>query len=166
MLPKITQGVTTVIVGNCGISASPVALKGDPPDPMNLLGERDAFQYPTFAGLREGGERGASGGECRRFDRAHGAAQQPDGPARIARPRRRDRRHARATRRGARNGALGLEFGLAYGSAFAAPTQEVMALAEPLAAAGALHHAHAHRVRRSSTRWTRRIASAVMRACR
>lgn len=49
MLPKISQGVTTVIVGNCGISASPVTLAGDPPDPMNLLGERGAFRYPTFA---------------------------------------------------------------------------------------------------------------------
>lgn len=49
MLPKISQGVTTVIVGNCGISASPVTLAGDPPDPMNLLGDRDAFRYPTFA---------------------------------------------------------------------------------------------------------------------
>ena len=26
MLPKLTQGVTTVIVGNCGISVSPVTL--------------------------------------------------------------------------------------------------------------------------------------------
>src|SRR6201996_6626935 len=49
MMPKITQGVTTVIVGNCGISASPVTLKGAPPDPMNLLGDADAFAYPTFA---------------------------------------------------------------------------------------------------------------------
>ena len=40
MLPKLSQGVTTVIVGNCGISASPVSLRGDPPDPMNLLGTR------------------------------------------------------------------------------------------------------------------------------
>jgi len=48
MLPKISQGVTTVIVGNCGISASPVRLKGDPPDPMNLLGTRERFRYPTF----------------------------------------------------------------------------------------------------------------------
>src|SRR6516162_10268057 len=49
MLPKISQGVTTVIVGNCGISASPVRLKGDPPDPMSLLGSRQRFRYPAFA---------------------------------------------------------------------------------------------------------------------
>ena len=49
MLAKFSQGVTTVIVGNCGISAAPVQLAGDPPDPMNLLGEADAFRYPTFA---------------------------------------------------------------------------------------------------------------------
>src|SRR5580692_9786393 len=49
MLAKLSQGVTTVIVGNCGISAAPVQLAGQPPDPMNLLGEADAFRYPTFA---------------------------------------------------------------------------------------------------------------------
>src|SRR5438045_2586284 len=49
MLPKLSQGVTTVIVGNCGISASPVQLRGEPPDPMNLLGGSEAFRYRTFA---------------------------------------------------------------------------------------------------------------------
>ena len=52
MLPKLSQGVTTVIVGNCGISASPVRLTGDPPDPMNLLGRREFFRYPAFADYR------------------------------------------------------------------------------------------------------------------
>src|SRR5690349_6310885 len=52
MLPKISQGVTTVIVGNCGISASPVSLKADPPDPMNLLGTSAAFVYPRFSDYR------------------------------------------------------------------------------------------------------------------
>ena len=49
MLPKLSQGVTSVIVGNCGISAAPVRLSRELPDPMNLLGEADAFRYPSFA---------------------------------------------------------------------------------------------------------------------
>src|SRR5258708_18408600 len=49
MLPKLSQGVTTVIVGNCGISAAPVWLGRELPDPMSLLGRPDYFRYPTFA---------------------------------------------------------------------------------------------------------------------
>jgi N-acyl-D-amino-acid deacylase len=142
MMPKITQGVTTVIVGNCGISASPVTLKGEPPDPMNLLGDASAFQYPTFAayvdavnGARPSVNVGALIGHTAlrnnhmdRLDRAATADEIAGMRAQLE--------------EALDNGALGLSSGLAYGSAFNAPPEEVQALAEPLGKAGALYTTH------------------------
>jgi N-acyl-D-amino-acid deacylase len=48
ILPKLSQGVTTVVVGNCGISLAPLTPLQDPPAPLNLLGSREAFAFPTF----------------------------------------------------------------------------------------------------------------------
>ncbi len=44
--PKICQGVTTVVTGNCGVSLAPL-LTGDPPAPLDILG-RHAFRFPRF----------------------------------------------------------------------------------------------------------------------
>jgi len=142
MLPKLSQGVTTVIVGNCGISAAPVQLSGAPPDPMNLLGTADAFQYPTFASYVDAieqaqpavnvaalvGHTALRNNHMDRLDRAATAAEIKRMQAQLS--------------EALDGGALGLSSGLAYLAANAAPTEEVLALAELLAAAGAIYTTH------------------------
>ncbi|HEY0778785.1 MAG TPA: D-aminoacylase, partial [Gemmatirosa sp.] len=142
MWPKLSQGVTTVIVGNCGVSAAPVRLRGAPPDPMNLLGAADAFRYPTFASYRAAVERarpavnvaalvGHTALRTNHMDRLDRAATADEIAAMRA-----ELRDALAS------GALGMSTGLAYANARRAPTAEVLALAEPLAEAGALYATH------------------------
>ena len=142
MLPKLSQGVTTVVVGNCGISASPVSLRGEPPDPMNLLGAREDFSYPSFAD----------------YTRAIEAAQPAVNVAALVghtalRNNHMDRLDRSATRdevlamreqlrEALAHGAIGLSTGLAYGSAIEADTEEVKLLAEALDEFGALYTTH------------------------
>lgn len=142
MRAKISQGVTTVIVGNCGISAAGARLRGAPPDPMNLLGSAEEFRYHSFNAYTE----------------AIGAAVPAVNVAALAghtalRNNHMDRLDRSATsseiaamraqlEECLEGGALGLSTGLAYLSANAAGTEEVLALAEPMAAAGAVYTTH------------------------
>lgn len=142
MLPKISQGVTTVIVGNCGISASPVSLRGNPPDPMNLLGDAAAFVYPRFTDYRAAVDNarpavnvaaliGHTALRSNHMDDLFRSAS----PEEIAAMREQLRDSLEA-------GALGLSTGLAYASAFSAETSEVKQLAEELSAFGAIYTTH------------------------
>ncbi len=49
MTAKISQGVTTVVVGNCGLSIAPLRFPNEPEEPFNLLGDARAFAYASFA---------------------------------------------------------------------------------------------------------------------
>ncbi|RJX80753.1 amidohydrolase family protein [Pseudomonas sp. LS-2] len=142
MLPKITQGVTTVIVGNCGISASPVTLAGDPPDPMNLLGPAKAFVYPRFSDYRDAVNKARPAVNVAALI-GHTALRSNhlDDLFRTARS---DEISAmrEQLRESLEDGALGLSTGLAYASAYSADTDEVKQLAEELTAFGAVYTTH------------------------
>lgn len=142
MLPKISQGVTTVIVGNCGISASPVSLAGDPPDPMNLLGTSEAFVYPRFSDYRNAVDKARPAVNVAALI-GHTAlrSNHMDDLLRTASP---DEISAmrEQLRDSLESGALGLSTGLAYASAFSAETTEVKQLAEELTAFGAVYTTH------------------------
>lgn len=141
-LPKISQGVTTVIVGNCGISASPAVLAGDPPDPMNLLGQQQDFKYPSFQSYADAVQAAqpavnvaALVGHTTLRNNVMDELQRPATPSEII--------QMQTTLRDAMaQGALGLSSGLAYASAKSAPTEEVMALAEELAAFEGIYTTH------------------------
>jgi N-acyl-D-aspartate/D-glutamate deacylase len=142
MLPKLSQGVTTVIVGNCGISAAPVELGGELPDPMNLLGSAADFCYRTFAAYvaaigaaRPTVNVGALVGHTAL---RNNHMEQLD---RVATDAEIDAMREQLSEALA-NGALGLSTGLAYLSAHAATMEEVVALARPLGRAGAVYTTH------------------------
>lgn len=142
MTPKVSQGVTTVVVGNCGISLSPLVLAGDPPPPINLLGGHDDFCFPTFAAYAEA------------LDAAPAAinAVALVGHSSLRAAVMDDLGRAATDDEIARMGALldealaagcaGLSAGLAYPTAKAAPTDEVVALAARLAPAGGVFTLH------------------------
>lgn len=47
---KVSQGVTTLVADNCGVSLAPLVLDGQPPPPLDLLGyERGWFRFPRLA---------------------------------------------------------------------------------------------------------------------
>jgi N-acyl-D-aspartate/D-glutamate deacylase len=142
MLPKLSQGVTTVIVGNCGICAAPVPAGHSLPDPMNLLGAPEEFLFPSFEAY---------------FDAVDAARPAINVAALVGHTTLRaayldwlDRpatsleidRMRLDLERSLAAGALGLSSGLAYLSAFSATTEEVMSLAEPLFAAGGIYTTH------------------------
>lgn len=142
MLPKISQGITTVIVGNCGISASPVTLTGELPDPMNLLGAPKDFSYADFASYKHAvnkaqpavnvaaliGHTALRNNHMDRLDRVA-----TDAEIELMRIQ---------LRESLQEGALGLSSGLAYGSAIASTTDEVKKLAEVLNETGAVYTTH------------------------
>ena len=142
MLPKLSQGVTTVIAGNCGISAAPFAA-AQPPDPMPLLGTPDTFRYPRFReyvqaiDVARPAVNVASfvGHTTLRGTHMHGDFDRAATASEIALMREQLAESLDA-------GALGLSTGLAYAAAYSAPASEVLALAQGLDAAGARYATH------------------------
>jgi N-acyl-D-amino-acid deacylase len=142
MAAKASQGVTTVITGNCGISLAPLSLKAAPPPPLDLLGDIADYAYPRFADYFDALDRSPpvinAAALVGHSTLRAGTMTELDRPARADEIARMQQRLVEAL--GA--GAIGLSTGLYYAPAAHAPSEEVEALAKLLRSAGAVYTTH------------------------
>ncbi len=140
MLPKLSQGVTTVIVGNCGISLAPV-VTGEPPAPLSLLG-RGQFRHATMRAYAEAVDAARPGVNVTALI-GHTALRMRHMPA-LDRPASAAEREAMAAdmQEAMDAGALGLSSGVFYQEAYAADVDELVAVATVAARNGGVYATH------------------------
>ena len=142
MDPKISQGVTTVIAGNCGVSLAPLLLDRTPPPPFTLVGGQENFRFDRFADyVAELRQRGIATNAALLV--GHTTLRQrvmpiTDRPANDAETVLMQEAVAQAMA----EGAFGLSTGLDYPPAVNSSTEEVKALAATAARLGGPYVTH------------------------
>ncbi len=139
---KVSQGVTTVVAGNCGVSLAPLDIGQRPPPPLDLVcadpkgffGDFGAYLKaldaapPALNMVGQVGHASLRLGAMDRLDRAATGAE--------------IKAMREALEAALEAGAVGLSTGLFYKPARAAPTEEVVELAKALNAYQAMHSTH------------------------
>jgi len=141
MLPKISQGVTTVVVGNCGISLAPLVHANVPP-PLNLLGGAGKHVFPTMESYARAVDAAQPSVNVAALV-GHSTlrvATMAD-PYRPATPEEQGRM-VELAREAMAAGAAGLSTGVFYATGAAADIDEVVMLARVAAEAGGVYSTH------------------------
>jgi N-acyl-D-amino-acid deacylase len=141
MTPKISQGVTTVIAGNCGVSLAPLA-DHDPPPPLNLLGNREWYRFASYEDYAEAVEAHPPALNIATLV-GHSTLRVGvmDDLARAATAAEIDRM-GKLLEQSLSTGCIGMSTGLAYPPAHAAPTDEIVALAQRLVPYNGIYTTH------------------------
>ncbi|TAK43101.1 MAG: D-aminoacylase [Betaproteobacteria bacterium] len=145
MAPKVSQGVTTVVAGNCGISLAPApnGMRAPVPVPLDLLdAEGGWFRFRTFGAYVEALRAAPPATNC--------ALLVGHSTLRVQTMDKLDRPATRAEIARMRNladaalaaGAIGVSTGLWYEPASAAPTEEVIEVCRPLAMRDGIYCTH------------------------
>jgi len=145
MAPKVSQGVTTVIGGNCGISLAPMPRPVPSPvtPPLNLLDSKgEWFRFRSFAEYLDALRKTPAATNCAMLV-GHTTLRvvtmddlgQPANKEQIAAMR-------ELVEEALEAGAIGVSTGLFYEPAIAAPTEEVIETCRPLKAHGGIYCTH------------------------
>ncbi len=145
MAPKVSQGVTTVVAGNCGVSLAPAprGMRAPVTPPLDLLdGEGTWFRFPTFRSYVEELKGHPAATNCALLV-GHSSLRlqtmddvnKPASPSQISAMQ-------SLVEEALAAGAIGVSTGLYYEPACAAPTEEVIEVCRPLTKHGALYCTH------------------------
>lgn len=139
-LPKLSQGITTVVTGNCGISLAPYQ-SAQALAPLSLLGV-DSFRYASMLDYRDAVQKSRPavnvavlvGHTTLRFAAMRDLTRAANADERA--------KMAALLEASMLEGAHGLSSGLFYAEAFAAPSDEVTELARIVARHGGVYTTH------------------------
>jgi N-acyl-D-amino-acid deacylase len=143
MAPKASQGVTTVVAGNCGISLAPLVLgKRAAPPPLDLIGDAGWYRFGSFSEYVKTLEQSPAA--------TNAALLVGHTTLRVATMKQLDCPASTGEKGAMRElveealdaGAFGVSTGLYYEPAHAAPTEEVIEVCRPLTARKALYCTH------------------------
>ena len=127
MAMKVSQGVTTVVAGNCGISIAPAQMRRDPPPPLDLIGARQDYRFATMGAYLDVLERHPAAvnmvmlaGHASLRASVMDDLDRPASDSEIV-------QMAQMLDQAMNDGAIGLSTGLAYAPAQAAPVKRLCA---------------------------------------
>ncbi len=141
-LCKISQGVTTVVTGNCGVSIAPLSIRHRPPPPLDLLSGNPEHFFATFGDYFKYLEDrpaavnvAAQVGHSTLRVATMSDLQRPADAGEIKRMR-------SLLEEALEAGAIGMSSGLFYRTAQAATTQEVIDIVDVMRGHDAIHSTH------------------------
>jgi N-acyl-D-amino-acid deacylase len=143
MACKTSQGVTTVVTGNCGISIAPVAIDQRPPPPIDLIGQEPANFFTRFSQYFDALD--AAPPAINVVPQVgHSSLRLMAMGYELDRPATAPEIEAMKTalQQALEDGAAGLSTGLAYQPANKAPTEEIEALATVVSKFNGFHSTH------------------------
>jgi N-acyl-D-amino-acid deacylase len=142
MTPKVSQGVTTVVAGNCGVSLAPLEIRRPVPPPLDLIGGTESYKYPSFAAYLDQLDATPPSvnaiflvGHSTLREGAMDSLDRPASEKEIGKMR-------EVLSEALDAGAIGMSTGLFYPPARHAPTEEIIELAKGLKPAKALYATH------------------------
>jgi N-acyl-D-amino-acid deacylase len=139
---KVSQGVTTVVAGNCGISIAPLAPDTPLPSPLDLLDASARARFPTFAAYFAELERTPAAlnvaclvGHSTLRVKTMSSVDRAATPDEIAAMQ-------KLVEEAMEAGAIGMSTGTFYPPAVKAPTEEIVAVGKAVGTHGGLYVTH------------------------